>query len=286
MKHFLIIIFSFVFSGLFAQIIYTDLNPDALIPATGSFPSTFGSLAIDIDNNGIIDFELTQQQQWADIRVTLIPKNNNKYVCNGTKIDSLSFMSPIDSSRNFCSANSDLMWCSLSNTTTCYWLNVKNKFIGVAINTSSGIKYGWILMRTFGTVAAYAYNNSPNQPINAGEGIPYTANYVTASDNSNFGDGRDLRVKFEKAYFENKIDHYRLLVVPSINVSSFNLDSAKSTSTLNSIVIPIANKNIDTLLNSSSKDVYGNPIKSLVNYKVLVVSYPNLANASDTLVTV
>ncbi|MBK6984093.1 MAG: hypothetical protein IPH32_04720 [Bacteroidetes bacterium] len=140
-------------------------------------------------------------------------------------------------------------------------------------------------MSNVNTITSYGYNSISNQPILAGEGVINVAENVLSIDNGNDGDGRDLRIKFNKALFENQLNEYRILVIPTANIANFTIDSAKRVPLVNSFSIFPLNKNIDTTLNQFSKDVYGNLIKSLVSYKAFVVSYPNLTNSADTLMS-
>jgi hypothetical protein len=245
---------------------------------------------LDINNDGIDDFEITQSinYNFAYARVEIIPKNGNKIVLSSNNfVDTLNSNSLISNSSLYSSNTSYLQDVNIvTNIGSGNWKNnPSSKFIGLEFNTSSGIYYGWIRMKKVNIIDSYGYNSISNQPILAGEGVVNVAENVSLSDNGNNGDGRDLRVKFNKALFENQLNEYRILVIPAANVANFTIDSAKRVPLVNSFSIAPLNKNIDTTLNQLSIDVYGNLIKSLLSYKAIVVSYPNLTNSSDTLMS-
>jgi hypothetical protein len=284
MKRLFFILFAINCLSINCQVIYTDLNPDYIIYGSGLSSVTTKSL--DIDNDGVYDFDIVRNQNYAVINFYLVPKNNNKIVCVGNIVDTLNVNDLISSSSNFGTTSSTLLYFDYStNSGLGFWQNAVNKFIGIAFNTATGLKYGWIRMTNVNTIAGYGYNSISNQPILAGEGVINVAENVLLSDNGNNGDGRDLRIKFNKALFENKLNDYRVLVIPTAKVANFTIDSAKRVPLVNSFSIAPLNKNIDTTLNQFSKDVYGNLIKSLVSYKAFVVSYPNLTNSADTLMS-
>ena len=268
-----------------SQVVYTDLNPDYVFSGSGLSYTTTKSL--DIDNDGINDFDIVRNQNYVIVNFYLVPKNSNKVICVGNMVDTLNANDLISSNSNFGVNTSTLLYFDYSNNSSSgFWQNAVNKFIGIAFNTSTGLKYGWIRMANVNTIASYGYNSISNQSILVGEGVINVAENVLLSDNGNNGDGRDLRVKFNKALFENKLNEYRILVIPTTKVSNFTIDSIKRVPLTNSFSISPLNKNIDTTLNQLSTDVYGNVIKSLVSYKAIVVSYPNLMNSSDTLMSI
>lgn len=284
MKKLFFILFAINCLSINSQVIYTDLNPDYVFSGSGLSYTTTKSL--DIDNDGVNDYDIVRNQNYAIVNIYIVPKNNNKAVCQASNADTLNVNDIISSSSNFCTTLLTLSnFDYINNSGSGFWRNAVSKFIGIAFNTSTGLKYGWIRMANVNTIAGYGYNSISNQPILAGEGVINVAENVLLSDNANNGDGRDLRVKFNKALFENKLNEYRVLIIPTTKVANFTIDSAKRISLTNSFLIPPLNKNIDTALNQLSKDVYGNLIKSLVSYKAVVVSYPNLINSSDTLMS-
>jgi len=271
-----------------SQIIYHDLNPDVVFPV-GSPPPNF-SYNLDLDINGTSDLQISQSvapfAPYTNFSIGVTPLNG-KFISIGNNVDTLNFGDSISVTSMFYNAWGALMFKNYSPpySTSGYWNNIENHFIGISFNSPSGLKYGWIRIGHMMTILDYAYNNSPNQPILAGEGLP---NYIHSNelfDNSNFGDGKDLRIKFYKVFEETKTAGYKIIVVPSSHLSTFNIDSAKQVLNSNSLFIPSMNKNIDTVLNSTSKDVYGNLIVSLKRYNAFVLTLPDLVTTFDTLMS-
>lgn len=269
----------------YGQIVFTDVNPDYVLPYLGI--NSVSTTTLDIDHNGTVDYELQRNPAYNVTRIIIVPKNGNKFVCiSGGRPDTLNLGNTISSSSTFCSANGYLMnYDFFYHSGDTLWKSRVNKFIGLSFNTPSGTNYGWIRMKNDITISGYAYNSVSNQPIAAGEGSKNVAENIVLSDNSNNGDGRDLRIKFEPALEELKIWEYRLLVVPDANASGFTEDSAKHVPVANSFTLQPHYSNIDTLFNQFSKDVYGNTIHSLVPYKAFVMSYPNPSYSQDTLMS-
>ncbi|MFS0723788.1 stalk domain-containing protein [Paenibacillus sp. 1P07SE] len=117
-------------------------------------------------------------------------------------------------------------------------------------------------------------SNSSAQPVTG----------VTASDVSDFGDGRDLQVSFNRASDETRVRDYRILVVKSANASSFNLTAANAVASSNYTVIGKTGSNISQTLSAGARDTDGAPIQNGVAYKVFVLSVGtgSLTNALST----
>ncbi|MFC7677915.1 stalk domain-containing protein [Paenibacillus sp. GCM10028914] len=103
-----------------------------------------------------------------------------------------------------------------------------------------------------------------------------TISSLSVSDVSDYGDGRDLQVSFNRASDEYNISHYQAFVVKSNKVNNFDLNKANSLS--NSYYYTQINKtgyNISQILNSSSRDTDGELIKNGVSYRVFILSVGN-----------
>ncbi|MFI2858614.1 copper amine oxidase N-terminal domain-containing protein [Paenibacillus sp. JSM ZJ436] len=98
---------------------------------------------------------------------------------------------------------------------------------------------------------------------------------VTVSDVNNYGDGRDLSVSFVRAASESQISGYRLFVVKTQGLSSFNLTAAQAVpaTSYTSVAKPSSSTSQMTLsLGSSSRDTSGELIRSGVSYSVVVMA--------------
>ncbi|WP_082423146.1 copper amine oxidase N-terminal domain-containing protein [Paenibacillus dakarensis] len=95
---------------------------------------------------------------------------------------------------------------------------------------------------------------------------------VGASDVSDYGDGRDLKVSFTKASDESNIGSYRAFVVKAKNASNFDLDKANNLSSYYYTQISKTGSNISQILKSSSVDTDGDLIENNMEYRVFIMS--------------
>lgn len=102
---------------------------------------------------------------------------------------------------------------------------------------------------------------------------------VVVKDISDWGDGRDIEVSFNKVTDESKISGYRIMVVKSAQSNGFNLSSANSTTHYTSV--SKNNANIKQALSSNTKDAFGEIIREGVEYKVFVLSVSSGGNNSN-----
>ncbi|MFJ7696954.1 stalk domain-containing protein [Lysinibacillus fusiformis] len=99
---------------------------------------------------------------------------------------------------------------------------------------------------------------------------------LNVSDISDYGNGRDLFVSFNKAVDESKISHYRILVVPTANNTSFSLTEANNISSNNYTTVYKSGKSTyEQALAENTKDVRGNAIKEGTSYQIYVLTVVN-----------
>ena len=113
---------------------------------------------------------------------------------------------------------------------------------------------------------------------------------VTASDVSDYNDGRDLRVSFNRASDESDISQYRIMVVKASNANRFDLSAANNVSSYNYTAVSKTGGNISLALNSNARDVDGSSIRNGVSYQVFVLSvgrgsYNNALSSSSGTIT-
>jgi len=111
-------------------------------------------------------------------------------------------------------------------------------------------------------------------------------NNVQVNDISDYGDGRDLSVSFNKLSDESKISSYRIFVVKANNYSNFNLTTANNVSSTNSTLVSKTGNNITQILSSGSKDTDGALLKTGVSYRVFVMAMDNSNAANNVLSSV
>jgi hypothetical protein len=111
-------------------------------------------------------------------------------------------------------------------------------------------------------------------------------NNVQVNDTSDYGDGRDLSVSFNKLSDESKISSYRIFVVKATNYSNFNLAAANNVSSANYTLVSKTGNNITQILSSGARDVDGALIKTGVSYRVFVMAMDSSNAANHVLSSV
>ncbi|RUT31849.1 copper amine oxidase N-terminal domain-containing protein [Paenibacillus zeisoli] len=100
-----------------------------------------------------------------------------------------------------------------------------------------------------------------------------TAPYITGvSDVSDYGDGRDVRISFNKVSDESLISGYRVFAVKEQNASSFTLSSANALYSSYYTTISKSGYNISQMLNSNSRDVNGTLLTNGTAYRFFVMA--------------
>lgn len=102
---------------------------------------------------------------------------------------------------------------------------------------------------------------------------------LTVKDISDWGDGRDVEVSFNKVSDETKISEYRIMVVKAAQAKAFNLQAANSTS--HYTYVAKTGSNLTKILTATSKDVYGEVIREGVDYNVFVLSITSGGNSGN-----
>ncbi|WP_433750549.1 stalk domain-containing protein [Paenibacillus amylolyticus] len=143
-------------------------------------------------------------------------------------------------------------------------------------------------------VFVLSVNNNGNSSQNALSGyssqITLTQNAaitapsnVAATDIGDNGDGRDLRVTFNKSADETNVNHYRVFVVKNANAGSFNLNAANGVNSSNYTYVSRTGNNQTITLSNGSKTVDGDSIRNDVGYRVYVMAVNNNASLTNAL---
>ena len=116
--------------------------------------------------------------------------------------------------------------------------------------------------------------SSGSSSITLSTGTATVPSITQVTDISDYGDGRDLRVSFNKVSNESGIHSYRVFVVKDSNYNSFNLSKANTASSYNYYThVNKTGNNINNLtLASGARDVDGATIRSGVYYRVFVMA--------------
>ena len=89
---------------------------------------------------------------------------------------------------------------------------------------------------------------------------------------NNFGDGRDLKICFDRSDDESHIDHYRLFVVKSEQADRFNSSLASWINNRDSYTYITKGEDSSLVLSSYAHDTDGEKIRSGVQYQVFILS--------------
>lgn len=114
--------------------------------------------------------------------------------------------------------------------------------------------------------------SSGSTSITLSTGSTTTPVITQVADVSNYGDGRDLRVSFNRVSDESGIGSYRIFVVKSSDYHNFNLNKANSVYSSNYTQVNKTGNNISLTLSSGARDVDGSSIRNGVYYRVFVMS--------------
>ncbi|MEW4371082.1 copper amine oxidase N-terminal domain-containing protein [Paenibacillus kandeliae] len=108
-----------------------------------------------------------------------------------------------------------------------------------------------------------------------------TASSVTLTDVSDYGDGRDAQVTFNKASDENLVSQYRVMLVKASNSSNFTQAKAQNVSSSNYTSVTKNGSNRTVTLAAGARDTDGDTIKNGVAYRAYVLTVGS-GDAADT----
>lgn len=145
-----------------AEIIYTDI-PDETLAATGN-------IDINFDNTGVAEF--TFENLWGELPIEVVinfsPATVHHFVTISTakwdKIKGLPISTPINNSSGWYDAGDAYITAEFPTT--------GDSYIGAQFKLNGNTHFGWIRVNWDGTdfiVKDYAYENTPDTSINAGD---------------------------------------------------------------------------------------------------------------------
>nr|WP_186812437.1 copper amine oxidase N-terminal domain-containing protein [Paenibacillus xylanexedens] len=91
-------------------------------------------------------------------------------------------------------------------------------------------------------------------------------------DISDYGDGRDIQVSFNRVSDESKVTNYRVFVVRNSVASSFNLPTASNLSSSLYYTVNKTGNNLVVTLPSNMRDTSGYNITNLQDYRIFVMA--------------
>ncbi len=164
-----------------AQVSYTDVDPDLLIANS--------SVDIDIDADGVPDLRISavSSSGWVDVE----PLGDNAvagfyqpcFFSGGIVAKDLEFGESIDEMQSWTYNTARLV--NYSPGCLGGWSAVGEHFLGIRLNQSDTIRYGWMRIRISGAYEAFvedfAIENSPSNPLLAGDmtGVCSIRNHIS-----------------------------------------------------------------------------------------------------------
>ena len=175
-----LLFFATLFSKLSAQIVYTDITPDATPNAT--YP-------LDLNNDGIVDFMISMGGSNGSFDVLCIPQNNNAY--SGNFIGGTRSPWALPSSNPICSSlgtwyGFDNPGTMASGTSKGNWIVATDKYLALQLVVGTNTYYGWARLYVWETSSSftikdYAFESTPNDCIQTGK----TITGIVENDNNN-----------------------------------------------------------------------------------------------------
>lgn len=288
------LIFIIIFStSVFSQVVYTDICPDKKI----------GEMAdvtyIDINNDGIEDFyiwhrhcdsESQDPYEWTYIELS--------DMCSvAIKNDSTAFMlygDTIDENLTWSDTTKVIIPHSNQKFRNNIGMNNTNSFyLGLKIKENDIYHYAWLRLyyneENYIWAADFAYNDTPETALKAGETIPFSATSVFIEDVGDYFDGRDIKFSFTKSIDESLFSEYRLIIAKAEDESASNVDTMSQLPDDKYFSIMI-DTNDSSFTNSgflleSSLDKDGEPIENFVDYKAYVLCINKNGNTNQNLLS-
>ncbi|MBK9732800.1 MAG: T9SS type A sorting domain-containing protein [Chitinophagaceae bacterium] len=194
---FLILFFSVIRAN--AQIVYTDVAPDAIISGVGIY-----SLDLDNDGSGTVTLNVSSgithcgYGDGHQSQANATPKDGSKIAqaanCPGALLEG----EVIGSSLAWSSNNDQVLRhaefgsSSFCNSSFGKWSNPSDHYLGLKMVSSGNTYYGWARLSVFVTgfsasvtIKDYAFNSNPDSSILAGQTCPPQA-MITATGSTTF----------------------------------------------------------------------------------------------------
>ncbi|GJM82950.1 hypothetical protein HMSSN139_54460 [Paenibacillus sp. HMSSN-139] len=245
---------------------------NTLSSASSAITLAYGNTVDTVSNVTVED--VSDYNDGRDLRVTFTRASNETYISNYRIMvvktsDAGNFT--LSKANNVGSSNYTTV--SKNGYTLSTVLNAGARDVDGA-TIRNGVSYRVFVL----SVATNGYNLSNalsyySSPITLSTNAVGAVSNLNVADVSDYGDGRDLWVSFNRAADESNISHYRIMVVKSANAGSFNLSKANAVPSDRYTYISKGNYTLTGTLAAGAKDVDGAAIRSGVSYQVFVLSY-------------
>lgn len=213
-----------------AQVIYTDVDPDAYV-------SVLDPMEIDLNADGIPEITFNQWSfftfssfgggSWG-YRIRNIKATNFESVAvnlihtSGSEINSgISFTDYFVRSLFY---GTSFIPFGIDTSIGSEDINLES-FLGIRFHIGTETHYGWVRLSVEKSdpnelpllrILDYAYNATPDEGILTVQNSASIPHYVVLSDIANTGTGADLQFSFEKAMDESRVSAYHIFFVPGI----------------------------------------------------------------------
>ena len=276
-----------------AGVVITDIDPDTVLNVNGA------TYDLDLNNDTVADFRFrVLQSPGAFYHIQVDALNSNAAIgrINAganpvTLLPDLDLGLEINSNRDWYYESSMVIGYRnyTANTWVSYgdWFGTSNKYLGFRIKVGGINYFGWATLDvdsngTSLTIKEYGFEDIPGKPSMAGSVFEAPdagkiAN-LTVFDIANNGDGRDMRIAFDKVGNEDIIDSYRIIVVKSADADTFDLVNANQVDSANYRTVSKTGNDYLLKLDSNTNDKDGDPITDSVAYKLFVLTIADDVN--------
>jgi len=144
---------------------------------------------------------------------------------------------------------------------------------------------GFVLAVGKGNSGSALSGGSGRITLDTGESVDAVTN-VSATDISDYGDGRDLSVSFTRPQNDSNISNYRIYIVKTKDAGNFSLSTANGLSSQSYTTVnkpSNSNRTLSGTLSSSTRDSSGDLIRNGVSYTAFVMSVSNTSSVSSKL---
>jgi len=253
-------------SGINAQIIYTDINPDTVLDGSSTPPIFTAYYYLNLDNDITEDFRMGHCEAKFPTAANITPISTGEILYDNSITTrnyalALNYGATIDNNSStwintisYLGYDHALQGVNLEGN----WVGVSDKYLGLRINLNGQWHYGWAkcdLDAQIGTytIKEYAYNATPNQGITAGDKGPVNIKENFSDNISIYSHNKTLFIDFKDTEINNG------------KIKLFNLIGQEVKTT------PISNSKIELDLNNIDAGIYivniYNKIAS-INYKI------------------
>lgn len=170
------------------------------------------------------------------------------------------------------SSYSTVVYKSGSNSTLTGQLTSSSRDTSGAL-IKSGVSYTVFVLSVSNKGTADSRLSAGSSAITLSTGSTISPVITRVEDWNDYGDGRDLRVSFNRISDESRISSYRIFVVKSSDYASFSLAKANTVSSRNYVQVNKTGYDISQyVLPSGARDVDGAAIRNGVGYRVFVMA--------------